>query len=254
MYIRSFLSVLFSVVVRHQRPYVLLGTGTAGSLWTYIATLNLNPPKNEILNIFCTSGPSCLSSSLLPSSFVVRLSSCTRRRHFILFYFICRKRLCTVVSLFFVALMSTLLQQHWTKQNPPSQSSPRGRTAILNLNPTRNEILKIVLQVLLVCSPSSFEPNRTHLDWTVSPSLTVRTVSVDVQQHWTKQNPPSGVTRMQSFYLDRSAVLAVSLLSAWRPWHAGCLIVCLWKDRHCGCLAGGPNSFAVFPLDSVFFG
>ena len=30
-----------------------------------------------------TSAPSCLSSALLPSSFVVYLSSCTRRRQFL---------------------------------------------------------------------------------------------------------------------------------------------------------------------------
>ena len=43
----------------------------------------------------------CLSSSLLPLFVVVYLSSCTRRRTF------CRKRLCTTVSLCFVALVST---------------------------------------------------------------------------------------------------------------------------------------------------
>ena len=36
-----------------------------------------------ILSIFCTSASSCLSSSLLPSSFVVSLSSYTRRRQFL---------------------------------------------------------------------------------------------------------------------------------------------------------------------------
>ena len=52
--------------------------------------------------LLSTSAP-CLSSSLLPSSFVVCLSSCTRRRHFCC----CRKRLCPVVSACSAALVST---------------------------------------------------------------------------------------------------------------------------------------------------
>ena len=52
---------------------------------------------------FLTSAPSCLSSSLLPSSFVVYLLAPKEDD-------ICRKRSCTIVSLCFVALVSTFPQ------------------------------------------------------------------------------------------------------------------------------------------------
>ena len=58
----------------------------------------------NIFYLFFTSAPSCLSSSLLPSSFVVYLLTPEEDNH-------CRKRSCTIGSLCLVALVSTFPQQ-----------------------------------------------------------------------------------------------------------------------------------------------
>ena len=99
----SSLSVLF---FRHQ-PLVcpLLSTSAPCLSSSFdIRPLSVLFFRHQLLvcPLLSTSAP-CLSSSLLPSSFVVCLSSCTRRRQFCC----CRKRLCPVVSVCSAALVST---------------------------------------------------------------------------------------------------------------------------------------------------